>query len=285
MEQRRAREPGHERGVFHRVPEPEAAPAQLVIGPPAAQRDAQRQRRPGEQRPGPHPARPGGVDAALDQAGDGEGEGHGKPDIAEIEQGRMKREARVLEQRIEVVAVERRRVEAEERIRGRQDEDQEADPDQPLDRKHPGTQGGGQVAAEQRDQPAVERQDPDPENERALVVAPHAGEFVEQGLRGVGIVRHVRDGKIRHDEGVHQAGERRRNEEELRRHRGPGQRHPGRVVPLCADQRHQALDDRQREGQDQGVMTDLGDHGAAPFSSAPCQMPASLSASATSLGM
>ena len=58
---------------------------------------------PGGQRPGPHPARPGGVDAALDQGGDGEGEGDREADIAEIEQRRMDREADVLQHRVEVL--------------------------------------------------------------------------------------------------------------------------------------------------------------------------------------
>ena len=35
MQQRGGHQPGHEAGVFHRVPEPPAAPAQFVIGPPA----------------------------------------------------------------------------------------------------------------------------------------------------------------------------------------------------------------------------------------------------------
>ena len=34
MNQRRAHQPGHERRVFNRVPEPPSAPAQFVISPP-----------------------------------------------------------------------------------------------------------------------------------------------------------------------------------------------------------------------------------------------------------
>src|SRR3546814_18736409 len=40
MDQRGAGKPGHERGIPDRVPEPPAAPAELVIGPPRAERDA-----------------------------------------------------------------------------------------------------------------------------------------------------------------------------------------------------------------------------------------------------
>ena len=38
MDQRGRDQPRHQRGVLHRIPEPEAAPAELVIGPPGAAR-------------------------------------------------------------------------------------------------------------------------------------------------------------------------------------------------------------------------------------------------------
>ena len=112
MEQRRAGEPGHQRGVLDRIPEPAAAPAELVIGPVGAHRDAERQEDPGEQRPGPHGARPGRVDAPVDQRRDGEGEGDREADIAEIEQRRMDREAEILQDRVEVLPFDRRRHDA-----------------------------------------------------------------------------------------------------------------------------------------------------------------------------
>ena len=125
MQQRGAGEPGHEGGVLDRIPEPPAAPAELVIGPVGAHRDADGEEHPGGQRPGPHPARPGRVDAAFDQGGDGEGEGDREADIAEIEQRRMDGEADVLQQRVEVAALERRPDEPRERVRGGQDEQKE----------------------------------------------------------------------------------------------------------------------------------------------------------------
>ena len=47
MEKRGSCEPRHEGGVFDRVPEPPAAPAELVVGPPRTHRDADRQEHPG----------------------------------------------------------------------------------------------------------------------------------------------------------------------------------------------------------------------------------------------
>ena len=97
VQQRRSEQPRHEGGVLDRVPIPPAAPAEHVIGPPAAQRDADREPAPGGERPGPHPARPLGADPPLDQRGDRKGVGDREPDIAEIEEGRMEGEPRILQ--------------------------------------------------------------------------------------------------------------------------------------------------------------------------------------------
>src|SRR3546814_7245094 len=86
----------------------------------------------GEQRPGPHPARPGGVDLAFDERGDGEGERHGEADIAGIKHRRVEGEAGILQQRVEVFAVERCRELAQEGVGGQQREGDEADTDPRL---------------------------------------------------------------------------------------------------------------------------------------------------------
>jgi hypothetical protein len=82
-------EPGHEGRVLDRVPEPEAAPAERVIGPEGAGGDAEGQEAPGDEGERPDEARPGGVDPALDQRGGGEGIDDREADIAEIEHRRM----------------------------------------------------------------------------------------------------------------------------------------------------------------------------------------------------
>ena len=53
VEEGGAGEPRHQRSVLDRVPEPEAAPAERVIGPVGAHRDAERQEAPGDQRERP----------------------------------------------------------------------------------------------------------------------------------------------------------------------------------------------------------------------------------------
>src|SRR5580704_4889405 len=115
MEEGGAGEPRHEGSVLDRIPEPEAAPAQRVIGPERASGDAKGEEAPGDEGEWPHEPRPGRVNAALDQSRRGERIDDREADIAEIEQRRMDGEAWVLEDRIEVAPLERRGDEALER--------------------------------------------------------------------------------------------------------------------------------------------------------------------------
>ena len=81
---------------------------------------------PGDEGEGPHEARPGRIDAAFDQRRNGERIGDREADIAEVEQRRMDRETGVLQDRVEVAALERRR-EPHERVRGQEDEGEEGE--------------------------------------------------------------------------------------------------------------------------------------------------------------
>ena len=85
---------------------------------------------PGDQRPGPHEARPDRIDAAADQRRRREGEDDREADIAEIKQRRMDGEAGVLQDRIEIVAFHGGWIDAREGIGRQQDEEQKgrADP-------------------------------------------------------------------------------------------------------------------------------------------------------------
>ena len=281
VQQRGRHQPRHEGGVLDRIPEPVPAPAELVIGPPGTQRDTRRQRAPGEQRPRPDPARPGRVHPAFDQRRHGEGERRREPDIAEIEQRRVECEAGILQQRVEIAPVERRGVEPEEGVGGGDNEDQKAETDQGLHGQHPGPEHRRQVAPEGRHGGAVDRENPDPEQHRAFVIAPCAGELVEQRLGRVGVVGDRHDREVGDDEGLHQAGQRGRDEGELRHRSRPGQRHQGAVAEPCAERRRCGLHERHGQREDQGVMADLRDHSVP----SPFQLPDFLSASATSRGM
>ena len=181
---------GMKRRVLHRVPEPPAAPAQRVIGPPAAHGDADGERAPGRQRPGPDPARPGGVDPALDQRGDGEGEGDREADIAQIEEGRMEGEAGILQHRVQAAA---RRAAPDQRA-GTGSEvnrmnSRKPMPIMPCTASTRARKRRRQIVAEQRDRGAEQRQDEDPQHHRAFVIAPDAGDLVEQRLRRMAVLR------------------------------------------------------------------------------------------------
>ncbi len=97
MQQRGCRQPGHEGRVLHRIPEPPATPAKLVIGPVAAERDTRGQAAPGNKGQAT-PARARRDRRPSIRAATA-GEGHRQPDIAKIEERRMDRQRRILQQR------------------------------------------------------------------------------------------------------------------------------------------------------------------------------------------
>ena len=254
-------QPRHEGDVLDRVPEPPAAPAELVVGPDRAEGDADGQEHPGEERPRPHPARPGGVDAALDQRGDGEGVGHREADVAEVEEGRVEGEAGVLEQRVEVVAVEGRVRQPDEGVRGQEDEGEEGDGDRRLHGEDAGLEGGRQVLAPPGDHGAEEGEDQHPQHHRALVVPPGAGDLVEQRLHRVGVEGDEADREVRGDEGPHQREEGEGGQRELHRGGGDGDAHPVRPAAVGADEGHDHLHDGDEEGEDEGEVPEFDDHG------------------------
>ena len=130
VHERSAGQPGQQGGVLHRIPEPPAAPAKFVIGPPATQGDTQGKESPRHGRPGPGPARPGGIQATVDQGSDCKGKGDGKPHITHIEHGWMNDQAEVLQQRVQIRAVcGHIGQQAVKRVRGDHDEQQEPDTD------------------------------------------------------------------------------------------------------------------------------------------------------------
>ena len=283
VEKRRPGEPWHEGRVLDRIPEPPAAPAEFVIGPPAAERDPDGERAPCEQRPRPDPACPGRVHAALDQRGDGEGERDREADIAEIEEGRVEGEAGVLQQRVETLALGRRRGKPDERVGGEQDKGEESRRHQPMHGEHPCPERRGEVATEARDHGAEEGQDQHPQHHRALVVRPDAGNLVDQRLQRVGVAGDERDREVRDREGVDEREEGGGHQAELEQRRRLCDRHHRRIASGRADHRHRPLDQGQQEGEDEREMADFGDHSAP--SGAPRHLPDSFSASATSLGM
>ncbi|MNZ64235.1 hypothetical protein D3C78_824020 [compost metagenome] len=267
VDQRGAHQPGHEGGVFHRVPEPPAAPAQLVVGPPGAEHDADAEEGPGDDGPGPRPARPGRVQAAAEQGGDGEGEGHREAHVAHVEHRRVDDQAEVLQQRVEVVAVGRHvRQQAVERVGSDDQEQQEADADHPHHRQHAGQHLLRQLAGEHRYGEGPAAEDQRPEQQRTLVGAPDGAELVVPGQRAVGVAGHVGHREVIHHEGVGQAAEGERQEGELPPGGRLGQAHPLAVAAPGADQRQARLHQRHAQGENQGQVAEFGNHRFNPLS-------------------
>jgi hypothetical protein len=111
----------------------------------------------------------------------------------------MYREADVLQHRIEVAALDRRAGDAQERIRGDQDEQIEGAGDPALHRQHMRAQRQRQVVAEGSDQAAEQRQDRHPQQHRAFMIAPYAGDLVKQRLGRMRVLVDVDDGEVGRD--------------------------------------------------------------------------------------
>ena len=180
MDERGSNQPGHEGSVFHRVPEPPATPAQLVVGPEAAQRNADGQETPGYRGPGPRPTGPGSVQAARQQGRDGKCKCHHEAHIAHVQHRRMNNHARVLQQRVEVPAVGRHREHPLERVGREKREQDEATAHQPHHAEHPCHHRFVKLFREYRHRQRPQRQDQRPQQDGAFMVAPHRRDAVHQ---------------------------------------------------------------------------------------------------------
>ena len=127
----------------------------------------------------------------------------------------MEDEARVLEQRVQFLSVERGGVEARERVRGEQQEGEERRADHPLHGERARQQPVADTVAEARQPRAEHREDQHPEQHRALVVPPRRGEAVENRLRQVRMARDECDREVAHDEAARQRAERDEDQQPL----------------------------------------------------------------------
>ena len=260
MQQRRADQPWHEAGIFHRIPEPPAAPAQFIIGPETAQRDAAGKRHPGGQHPRPHPARPGRISAAFQQRRHGKAEGDGKADIAQVQQRRMEDEAGILQQRVQFRAVERHREQALKRVGREQREGKEGDTDHRLHRKNARLQRDAQIVAELRNASAIDRQHQHPQQHGAFVIAPRRRQPIGQRLRKGAVIGDQLDREIGLAEQRHQAAKADGDQQRLQGRRAAPERHQRRIPADRAQHRQRSLRNRHQQGEDQGEMADFGKH-------------------------
>ena len=249
MKQRRGGQPGHQTGVLRRVPEPPAAPAQLVISPIGPGGDAQGEEYPRAQHPGSYHPRKVRRHLPRQQRAHREAERHRQADIAAVERGRMHRQADVLQQRVEPQPLGRRRIEPLERVRGHQQEGVESQAHEGLrgERRQQGL--FRQAPLHQRDEAAGQRHHRDPQQHRAFVVAPGTGDLKDQRLFRMGILRHQRHRKIGPREEQHQRAERERAEQRLHHRRRPHQRGEIRPAFTLAEDAAEQLQAGKRGGE------------------------------------
>jgi hypothetical protein len=169
-------------------------------------------------------------------------------------------EARVLQQRIQVRTVGRRRREALERIRRQQRKQQEARRQQSEHADHPRREYLRQVVAEitHRDRP--DREDQDPHQQRALVCAPHGRHLVHRWQRELRMVGNVQHRKVALHECPYETAEGEGHEEQVTVGGSAPHGHHRRIVTMRADERDDALAHRQRQCQDQRKMPNLRNH-------------------------
>ena len=172
----------------------------------------------------------------------------------------MDREARILQQRVHVPPIERHRPKPQERVGGQQREQLEPHRCTAEHPDHPGAQRGGQVASEQPDRRAADCQDQAPEQDRALVIPPGAGDLVDHRLQRMGILGHVQHREIVDHRGPDQAAIGGHQGDQLAVGQGGRRRHQSDVAGLGAPERDDELRGGKGDGERQGEMTQFRDH-------------------------
>ena len=180
--------PGHEARILDGVPEPPAAPAEFIISPVRAEPDSEGQGDKGGHGPRTDAAGPDPVDPALHQACGRHRKDKGIADIAQIQHGRMRRESRILQERVQIGALKRRLIEPEKWGRGKKKIGQSPAGQQSLNTKgarlevrSPGSHPLGPGRGEPR-------HDQTPQGHGPLMVPPGSGKLIQQGFQGVAVL-------------------------------------------------------------------------------------------------
>jgi hypothetical protein len=173
----------------------------------------------------------------------------------------MHRQTEILQDRIEIAALGRHLGQPPKRTRCEEDEEVEGRRDPGLHRQHVGLEGRRQIDAEQRDQCAEYGEDQHPQQHRALVVAPNAGDLVDQRHLRMRVLVNNGDREVRRDVANGERAKGQRNEGKLRQRGGVGEFHQRNIAHARTDDRRGRLDQRQCKRQYKCVVTKFGDHG------------------------
>src|SRR5208337_378920 len=105
MQKRGAGEPGHKRGIFHRVPSPIAAPSEDSVSPVRAEENSDSEEAPSHHGPAAGDVNPFLAGILHDQRAQRKGKGNGEADISQIQHGRMDDHFGILQERIQPAAI------------------------------------------------------------------------------------------------------------------------------------------------------------------------------------
>jgi hypothetical protein len=177
----------------------------------------------------------------------------------------MEHQPWVLQQWIEVAPFGGGGQHAVERVRGEQDEGEQADADQAQHRQHARHHNFRQLARGQRHRSAPAGQHQHPEQQRAFVAAPYRRETIQRGQLRIGVVGNISHRKVIGQEALREADESDGDQQELRLRGWACQSHPLRLSAelstMGTDQRQQALSDRNDESEDECEVSEFGSHG------------------------
>ena len=172
MQVGRHHEPRHEGGILYWVPRPVTAPAEHFVSPSRTEHIAQREKEPGEDCPAARRANPSVVKFSSNKSRRAEGERNRRADVAGVERGRMYRHPVVLQQRIEVGAFGGNCREQVEWARDEVQHQQKENCDAGQHRERIGGEVGIAAAILERRDRREDREQPGPEQQRALLPAP-----------------------------------------------------------------------------------------------------------------
>ncbi|MNL14517.1 hypothetical protein D3C87_1354610 [compost metagenome] len=175
----------------------------------------------------------------------------------------MEHHAGVLQQRVQVAPLHGRRQQADERVGGEQQEQQEAHADGAQHTDHAGPQRRRQAAAEARHGQRPERQHQRPQQHRALVPAPDRRRAIDRRQRGIRVGRHVAHAEVVVEEGQGQRAIGRQHQQRLGHGGGAGHGHQRGVAartPRGAGNRQHRLHHGNEQREDQGEVAEFDDH-------------------------
>ena len=173
----------------------------------------------------------------------------------------MEGERRVLQQRVQRIALERGRVQPLERVGGEDGEGEEHHAQQTLHRRRRSLEPERQAAGARQHRTET-GQDKAPQHQRALVAAPGGGDLVEHRLVGVAVGRDIAHREVRGRKGQDQDGEGQGDGDRAGERRTLGSPGQHRTATQATGRGQAGLQHGQHQGQDQGKRPQLNDHAA-----------------------